>query len=133
MHLGPSWAKAGRKVATVFEDPSIEPNSIQIYRTHTRELIIKGTGFNKLSPPVIDFEPPLDFAGVYVQVSYAILLLHVGCFVRMFLIKGLRGVECHATQRICRKEPRNPLRVMNLHAAGRYAGGIGLRSWGATV
>ncbi|CAM9721966.1 unnamed protein product [Ascophyllum nodosum] len=68
VHLGPSWAKAGRKVATVFEDPSIEPNSIQIYRTHTRELIIKGTGFNKLSPPVIDFEPPLDFAGVYVQV-----------------------------------------------------------------
>ena len=96
--LGPTVAKAGRKVATVFEDPSIEPNSIEIYRTHTHELMIKGTGFNKRSPPVIDFEPLLDFAGVYVQVSHAMLLLHVLCFVRIFLSKGWCGVECHAAQ-----------------------------------
>lgn len=66
--LGPTQAKAGRKVATVFEDPSVEPNDIEIFRTHSHELQIKGTGFNKLQRPTIDFEPPLDSTQVFVQV-----------------------------------------------------------------
>lgn len=67
--LGPTAAKAGRKVATVFEDPSIESSDIQIYRTHTHELQITGTGFNKVARPILDFDPPLDTTGVYVDVS----------------------------------------------------------------
>lgn len=67
--LGPTAAKAGRKVATVFEDPSIEASDIQIYRTHTHELQITGTGFNKMARPILDFEPSLDAEGVYVDVS----------------------------------------------------------------
>ncbi|CAN0432983.1 unnamed protein product, partial [Laminaria digitata] len=55
--LGPTPAKTGRKVATVFEDPSVESSDIEIYRTHTHALMIKGTGFNKAAPPRLDFEP----------------------------------------------------------------------------
>ena len=54
--LGPTAAKTGRKVATVFEDPSGESSDIEIFRTHTHELMIKGAGFNKLTRPIID--PP---------------------------------------------------------------------------
>eukprot|EP00903_Cladosiphon_okamuranus_P014061 g13069.t1 len=66
--LGPTAAKAGRKVATVFEDPSVEPSDVEIFRTHTHELQIVGTGFNKLARPMIDFEPALDSSGIYVDV-----------------------------------------------------------------
>ena len=68
--LGPTAAKAGRKVATVFEDPSIVASDIEIYRTHTHELQIVGTGFNKLTRPVLDFEPALDSSGIYVDVRF---------------------------------------------------------------
>lgn len=69
--LGPTAAKAGRKVATVFEDPSVEASDIEIYRTHTHELAIKGTGFTKAARPVLDFEPALDSRDVFVDVSCA--------------------------------------------------------------
>lgn len=67
--LGPTAAKAGRKVATVFEDPSVEASDIEIYRTHTHELMIKGTGFNKAARPMLDFAPALDSFEVFVDVS----------------------------------------------------------------
>lgn len=67
--LGPTAAKAGRKVATVFEDPSVEASDIEIYRTHTHELIVRGTGFNKAARPELFFEPPLNSFDVYVDVS----------------------------------------------------------------
>ncbi|CBN78994.1 peptidase S1 and S6, chymotrypsin/Hap [Ectocarpus siliculosus] len=66
--LGPTQAKAGSKVATVFEDPSVEASDVEIYRTHTHELQIRGTGFNKVVRPVLDFEPALDSTSVYVEV-----------------------------------------------------------------
>ncbi|CAN0190438.1 unnamed protein product, partial [Ectocarpus fasciculatus] len=66
--LGPTQAKAGWKVATVFEDPSVEASDVEIYRTHTHELQIRGTGFNKQARPILDFEPALDSNGVYVEV-----------------------------------------------------------------
>lgn len=66
--LGPTAAKAGRKVATVFEDPSVEASDIEIYRTHTHELMIKGTGFNKAARPMLDFAPALDSFEVFVDV-----------------------------------------------------------------
>ncbi len=68
MPLGPTAAKAGRKVATVFEDPSVEASDVEIFRTHTHELQIVGTGFNKKVNPVIDFEPKLNSDSVYVDV-----------------------------------------------------------------
>ena len=70
MPLGPTAAKTGRKVATVFEDPSVEPSDVEIFRTHTHELQIVGTGFNKLARPMIDFEPSLDSSGIFVDVSF---------------------------------------------------------------
>lgn len=78
MPLGPTAAKAGRKVATVFEDPSVVASDVEIYRTHTHELQIVGTGFNKLARPIVDFEPALDSSGIIVDVSafcFEVLLL----------------------------------------------------------
>lgn len=67
--LGPTAAKAGRKVATVFEDPSVKESDVEIFRTSTHELQITGTGFNKVSRPTLEFEPALDDANYYVDVS----------------------------------------------------------------
>ena len=69
--LGPTAAKAGRNVATVFEDPSVEASDIEIYRTQTHQLLVRGTGFTKAARPVLDFEPALGSLEVFVDVSYA--------------------------------------------------------------
>ncbi|CAN0294216.1 unnamed protein product [Pylaiella littoralis] len=50
---------SGQKVATVFENPSIQASNIKIRPGSTHELTIYGTGFNKVVPPVLDFDPPL--------------------------------------------------------------------------
>lgn len=80
--LGPTQAKAGSKVATVFEDPSVEASDVEIYRTHTHELQIMGTGFNKMTRPVLDFEPALDSTSVYVEVRKDCLLYATTFFFR---------------------------------------------------
>lgn len=59
----------GRKVATIFEDPSIQASDTEIYRGFTRELNIYGTGFNNVVQPILAFAPPLDDAAVNVQVG----------------------------------------------------------------
>eukprot|EP00752_Nemacystus_decipiens_P008235 g7364.t1 len=66
--LGPTAAKTGRTVATVFEDPSVVASDAEIFRTRTRELEILGTGFNKLARPTIHFEPALESMRVAVEV-----------------------------------------------------------------
>lgn len=87
--LGPTAAKAGRKVATVFADPSVVASDIEIYRTHTHELMVTGTGFNKLSRPIIDFDPPLNSADVYVDVSGGVCRSALGVFLYMCVCIGL--------------------------------------------
>ena len=59
----------GRKVATVFEDPSIQASDTKIYPSFTRELHIYGTGFNNVAKPLLIFDPPLDDTAVNVHVS----------------------------------------------------------------
>ncbi|CAM9183914.1 unnamed protein product [Ectocarpus sp. 8 AP-2014] len=61
-----SWLH-GRKVATVFEDPSIQARDTEIYRSFTRELYVYGTGFNNVVQPILVFAPPLDDTAVNVQ------------------------------------------------------------------
>lgn len=58
--VGPTTAKKGRTVATIFEDPSIERSTSILYRTHSHELWIKGKGFTRgtYNTEVL-FEPPL--------------------------------------------------------------------------
>ncbi|CAN0080830.1 unnamed protein product, partial [Ectocarpus sp. 6 AP-2014] len=58
--LGATTAKAGRKVATIYEDPRLEPSLQEIGRTLTHELYLRGTGFTKAFPPIITFEPLAD-------------------------------------------------------------------------
>jgi hypothetical protein len=59
--LGPINAAKGRDVALVFERPQIYSANTKIYRTHSHELHIKGTGFPKiLSKVKMTFNPPLE-------------------------------------------------------------------------
>ncbi|CAM9604552.1 unnamed protein product [Ectocarpus fasciculatus] len=57
----------GRKVATVFEDPSVQARNTEIYRSFTRELNIYGTGFNNVVQPILVFAPPVDDVAVNVH------------------------------------------------------------------
>lgn len=65
----------GVKVATVFEDPSIQASDTKIYCSFTRELAIFGTGFSNVVRPYLVFQPPLDAAAVDLHVSRTWLYL----------------------------------------------------------
>lgn len=56
-------------IATVLEDPGINPSDVEIHRTGPLELVIRGTGFNDMVKPVMDFDPPLDSSNLDIEVS----------------------------------------------------------------
>ena len=68
-----------RKVATVFEDPTVQASDTKVYSgvAHQgggtygtdHEIIVYGTGFNRVVKPILDFDPPLAAAAVDVHVS----------------------------------------------------------------
>jgi len=60
--VGPTNAGKGRDVAMVFERPAIYSDNKKIYRTHSHEFHIRGTGFplaNSDYRPKLKFSPPL--------------------------------------------------------------------------
>jgi len=61
--VGPTEAKKGRKVATIFEDPKVLPSQDTIFNMHTHEVWVKGTGFTgyigSQYSTTLDFDPPL--------------------------------------------------------------------------
>lgn len=59
----------GGNFATVFEDPSIIASDIEISLAGSQVLTIRGTGFNNVSRPVLDFDPPLDSSNLNIEVS----------------------------------------------------------------
>lgn len=60
---------SGGIVATVLEDPSLNASDVEINRTGSQGLVIWGTGFNNMTAPVMDFDPPLDSSNLNVKVS----------------------------------------------------------------
>lgn len=42
----------------------------EIFRTHTHELAISGTGFNRMFKPEIEFDPPIDLSQMFMEVSH---------------------------------------------------------------
>ena len=77
--------RLGGTVATVFEDPSINPSGVEINRTGSPELQIWGTGFNDMATPVIDFDPPINLSNLDVEVSS-----HERCVLRGHLSRNVR-------------------------------------------
>lgn len=58
--VGPTNAAKGRDIATVFERPQVFSSNQKIYRTHSHELHILGTGFpTVLAKPQVKFSPEL--------------------------------------------------------------------------
>jgi len=58
--VGPTNAKKGRDVATIFERPQVHSSNKRLYKTQSHELHITGTGFPKIiSKPELKFSPPL--------------------------------------------------------------------------
>eukprot|EP01041_Mallomonas_annulata_P008000 gene8000-16377_t len=69
--VGPTNAKKGRDVATIFERPSVFSSNKKLYRTQSHELHIMGAGFPKvLAKPQLKFLPALQ-----VDVDYTINVL----------------------------------------------------------
>jgi len=70
--VGPTEAKKGRTVATVFEDPAITANPQQtVYQTHTHELWVTGRGFTRGAYGTkLDFDPPLQVGIDYVMMVF---------------------------------------------------------------
>ena len=56
--VGPTNSGKGRDVAMVFERPAVYANDAKIYRTHSHELHVLGTGFPSLPS---GFAPSLRF------------------------------------------------------------------------
>lgn len=67
--VGGSFSSFGGPIATVFEEPSIDASDVKINHTGSQGLMIWGTGFNDMVPPVMDFDPPLDSANLHVNVG----------------------------------------------------------------
>lgn len=55
-------------IATIFEDPTVDASDVEIHRD-SRELVIRGTGFNDVARQVFSFDPPLDSSSFNVKVS----------------------------------------------------------------
>jgi hypothetical protein len=70
--VGPTEAKKGRTVATIFEDPAITANPQQtVYQTHTHELWVTGRGFTRGAYGTkLDFDPPLQVGIDYVMMVF---------------------------------------------------------------
>jgi len=59
--VGPTEAKKGRVVATVFEDPVVAHSTQAIFQSHTHEVWITGTGFTRGQYNTeLNFFPPID-------------------------------------------------------------------------
>ena len=67
--VGPTEAKKGRRVATVYEDPGVQSAKAsdlpKLYRTHSHELWVRGQGFTK-GTTALTFEPALKLNDDYV-------------------------------------------------------------------
>jgi len=58
--VGPTNAKKGRDIATVFERPSVFSSNKKIYRSQSHELHVMGAGFPKvIAKPALKFKPEL--------------------------------------------------------------------------
>jgi len=70
--VGPTEAKKGRTVATIFEDPTVLSNPQQtVYQTHTHELWVQGRGFTRGAYGTkLDFDPPLQAGIDYVMMVF---------------------------------------------------------------
>jgi len=62
--VGPTEAKKGRTVATIFETPEIATNKEPIYSTHTHELWVVGKGFTRQTyKTTLVLDPPIEYEG----------------------------------------------------------------------
>merc|ERR1719440_2684759 len=69
--VGPTEAKKGRIVATIFEDPKVTRSAKFLYQSHSHELWIKGKGFTRGAYTTeLEFEPPLNIGGTMSQIVY---------------------------------------------------------------
>lgn len=69
--VGPTEAKKGRKVATIFEDPKVNRNVKFLYQSHSHELWIKGKGFTRGEYTTeLEFDPPLNIGGTMSMIVY---------------------------------------------------------------
>mmetsp|Transcript_20491 Transcript_20491/g.24263 ORF Transcript_20491/g.24263 Transcript_20491/m.24263 type:complete len:881 (+) Transcript_20491:59-2701(+) len=110
--VGPTEAKKGRTVATIFETPSIVRNAKDIYQSHTHELWIKGQGFTRQTYTTsITFDPPLSTSGDDPNVN---MVVYNRTHIKLTLLEGKRWMSSSSAQ-------GSPLSVVSINTgAGAY-------------
>jgi hypothetical protein len=104
--VGPTEAKKGRTVATIFEDIYISPNSKTVFSSHSHEIWIVGRGFTRGDyKTVLTFDPPIDD-----RIPNDInLLVFNRTHIRLTIYEGESWLNSKITQPV-------PLRVMTVNS-----------------
>jgi len=111
--VGPTEAKKGRTVATIFETPTIVKNEDPIYQTHTHELWVKGTGFTRQTyTTTVVFDPPLDSTGDDPDIN---VVVYNRTHMKITLVEGKKWVKLGTNGQVI------PLKLESLNTgAGVY-------------
>jgi len=89
--VGPTEAKKGRTVATIFETPEVNQKTKDIYQSHSHELWITGKGFTRQTwTTSVTFNPPLKTTGDDPDVS---LVVYNRTHIKLTLLEGKKWVE----------------------------------------
>ena len=89
--VGPTEAKKGRTVATIFETPMVNQKTKDVYQTHSHELWITGQGFTRQTyTTAITFNPPLKTTGDDPDAS---MLVYNRTHIKLTLLEGKKWIE----------------------------------------
>jgi len=110
--VGPTEAKKGRTVATIFEVPEVNQKTKDIFQTHSHELWITGKGFTRQTySTTITFNPPLKYTGDDPDVS---MLVYNRTHIKLTLLEGKKWIDGELTS-------KKALQVVKINTgAGNY-------------
>lgn len=116
--VGPTNAKKGRDIATIFERPSVYSCQNKIYRTHSHEFHFNGTGFPLLSSgykPLFRFFPALKDSDYTARVV------------------SQQEVEVTLSDNAAWRSEPGPLQITHVNTRGDEAGWVALPGSGVHV
>lgn len=111
--VGPTEAKKGRTVATIFETPSVKRNTKDIYQSHTHELWLVGEGFTRQTYTTsVTFSPSLNTKGDDPDVN---MVVYNRTHIKLTLLEGKKWVSSTPSSE------GTPLSVVSINTgAGAY-------------
>ena len=110
--VGPTEAKKGRTVATIFETPEVNQKTKDIFQTHSHELWITGKGFTRQTYSTsITFNPPIKYTGDDPDCQ---MIVYNRTHIKLTLLEGKKWVSGDLTS-------KKALQVVKINTgAGNY-------------